>query len=120
MSELIPHRGGEGSVSAVGGTIDEETTFYRGDSELYTDHTLHLPTTDGEYVFKNAENEELNIDMSNIESFKVGPIFHLPEDLNEDDDMKNLIENNDIVLLITLFGNSGDEHFAHYVLDHIE
>lgn len=116
MAIEIPHDGNEANVTASGGTLDQETTFYRDRATLTTDLTLTLPTDDGDYQFSKDPQDSINADVSDIQSFLVGPIFHLPEDTDGSDEMKKLIEDHTIVLLVTLIGES-DDHFLHFFLD---
>lgn len=118
MTSEIPHDGNERNVTASGGTLDQETTFYRDQATLTTDHTLELPSDNGTYVFDKDPQDSISTNMSDISSFLVGPIFHLPDDTDGSDEMKKLIEQNKIVLLVTLIDNQGNDHFLHYFLDH--
>lgn len=116
MVREIPHHGNEQNVTAAGGSLDQETTFYRNEATLTTDFELTLPSDRGDYIFSKDPKDSITTDLSNIDSFLVGPIFHLPEELDREDEMKQLLEENDIVLLVTLI--DGDtEHYLHFILN---
>ena len=117
MTRTIPHDGTERNVVASGGTLEQETTFYRDRATLTEDHTLTLPSSAGDYVFSKDSQDSIQAEMSDIESFLVGPIFHLPNDVDGSDEMKQLIEDHRVVLLVTLLEADGTDHYLHYLLD---
>jgi hypothetical protein len=119
MTSIIPHLGGEQDVTADGGTLQQETTFYRNKATLTTDHTLTLPTNRGTYVFTKDPKDSITTSLHQIESFLVGPIFHLPDDTDGSDEMKMLIEKHNVVLLVTLIDTTGEAHYLHYLLEKI-
>lgn len=120
MDTQIQHESNEPDVHAEGGTIDGEVTFYRNQAVLTTDNRLELPSDNGTYVFKKDPKDSIQEEMDNIRSFLVGPIFHLPEDADgSDKQMYRLITENDIVLIVTLIGEDGTDHYMHYLLDEV-
>lgn len=116
MVDTIPHDGNEENVTASGGTLDTETTFYRDQATLTTDFTLTLPTDQGDMEFHKDPQDSISVDASDIESFLVGPIFHLPDETDGDNLIEELIEEHKIILLVTLIGEEND-HFLHFFLD---
>lgn len=116
----IPHKHSEGPVIASGGTLENEVQFDRDKATLSSNHTLHLPSDTGAYVFTKDSKDSISTSMNYIQSFLVGPIFHLPEDTSGSDEMKHLIEKYDVVLLVTLIDENGDDHYLHYVLEYVK
>lgn len=120
MDTQIQHEGNEPDVHAEGGTIDGEVIFYRNQAVLNTNNRLELPSDNGTYVFKKDPKDSIDEDIENIRSFFVGPIFHLPDDAGgSDKQMGRLIEENDIVLIVTLISEDGTDHYMHYLLDNV-
>lgn len=120
MESKILHETTEGPVEAKDGTLDGEVVFYRDKATLTRDNTLSVPTNQQKYVFRKDQNDSISAEMDDIESFLVGPIFHLPDDTQKDDPMQRMIEEHEVVLLVTLIDESDEDHYLHYVLDHIE
>lgn len=120
MSDTIPKELDEQDVTAQGGTLKKEITFYRDEATLTTDHTLKLPSNNGTFVFSKDPKDSIRVNMDEIESFLVGPIFHKPNDPPDGDPMGDLINEHGVVLLVTLIDEHGNNHYLHYLLDHIE
>lgn len=118
MDRTIEHsQHNDNLITAEGGTLDEQTNFYREQSVLTYGHTLFLPANNGLYIFEKDEQDSIPVELAQVENFYIGGVFHLPNELNPEDDMKELIEENGLVLLIDLHAEDGEQYHLHYVLE---
>lgn len=118
----------EDPIHASGGTLtdvcDSRVLVFNRQDAYYTipEEELTVPTSEGDFVFQRDPQDMHGFEVEDIQSFRVGPLFHLPDDeeMSSDDEMAQMIRDYTAVIIAGFTLTNGDVEFVHYVLDSIE